>query len=233
MEAAVSDVKRYDDAVRRLGLGASHRLLLAEVEPGETILEIGPATGYMTRLLREKECIVDIVEIDKESAREAAVHSRHAYVGSVGDAFFLEQIRQQYDTILFADVLEHLPNPQRVLEMVWAKLKPNGRILASIPNVAHWTVRWKLLLGQFRYEETGLLDRTHLRFFTLQTAQELFEESGYHIVSLRFTEGLLPTERFRLNYLRPFLVSRFPSLFAWQFIIEARPRDDVSVKAKT
>jgi len=233
LETTVSNINRYDEAVRKFGLGASHHLLLTEAAPGETVLEIGPATGYMTRLLREKGCIVDIVEIDGEAARQAAVHARQAYIGSVEDAALLGRIQSRYDAVLFADVLEHLKDPRRVLEEIRLKLKPSGRVLASIPNVAHWTVRWKLLLGQFHYEEIGLLDRTHLRFFTLQTARELFEESGYHIVSLRFTVGVLPIVRSQLNQLRRFLVSRFPSLFAWQFIIDARPTNDASVKAGT
>lgn len=228
----MNDVNRYDEAVRKYGLGQSHHLLLGRTNPGETVLEIGSATGYVTRLLRERGCVVDLVELDQAAARQAAVHARQAYVGSVEDVMLLQRIQSRYDTILFADVLEHLKDPRRVLKEVRAKLKPHGRILASIPNVAHWTVRWKLLRGQFHYEDIGLLDRTHLRFFTLKTTRELFEESGYRIVSLRFTEGLLPIVRSRLRRLRHLLVATLPGLFAWQFIVEAQPTDDAGNAAR-
>jgi 2-polyprenyl-3-methyl-5-hydroxy-6-metoxy-1,4-benzoquinol methylase len=97
---------------------------------------------------------------------------------------------QNFDIILFADVLEHTPDPLSVLQFYLRFLKPGGRIVVSLPNIASWDRRLALLLGRFDYADSGIMDRTHLRFFTFRTAQALLEEAGLAIRSVRHAPGI-------------------------------------------
>ncbi len=96
-----------------------------------------------------------------------------------------------YDVIIFADVLEHLPWPVGVLERYLQALAPGGSVIVSLPNVGLWSVRFAHLFGQWNYEETGVLDRTHLRFFTRRTARWLIEQAGLQIVKTAYNPGLV------------------------------------------
>jgi len=98
---------------------------------------------------------------------------------------------RRFDVIIFADVLEHLPWPIGVLRSYLDLLKDDGSVIVSLPNVGIWSVRLNLLLGRFRYEETGVLDRTHLRFFTRRTAREMIESTGLKIVRRTYNPGLV------------------------------------------
>lgn len=97
----------------------------------------------------------------------------------------------KFDVIMFADVLEHLAWPQSILEAYLAFLKPGGRIVVSLPNVGLWNVRLAHLFGEWNYQDTGVLDRTHLRFFTRRTARRLLESSGLAICGATNTPGLV------------------------------------------
>jgi len=97
---------------------------------------------------------------------------------------------QNFDIILFADVLEHAPDPLSVLIFYLSFLKPGGRIVVSLPNVACWDRRLALLFGRFDYADSGIMDRTHLRFFTFSTAQALLREAGLAICLVRHAPGI-------------------------------------------
>lgn len=98
---------------------------------------------------------------------------------------------RRFDVIIFADVLEHLPWPIGILRGYLDLLKEGGGVIVSLPNVGLWSVRLSLLLGRFRYEETGVLDRTHLRFFTRRSAREMIEQAGLKIVRRTYNPGLV------------------------------------------
>jgi SAM-dependent methyltransferase len=97
---------------------------------------------------------------------------------------------QNFDIILFADVLEHTLDPLSVLIFYLRFLKPGGRIVVSLPNIACWDRRLALLFGHFDYTDSGIMDRTHLRFFTFSTAQALLREAGLAICSVRHAPGI-------------------------------------------
>lgn len=98
---------------------------------------------------------------------------------------------RRFDVIIFADVLEHLAWPIGVLRGYLDLLKEGGSVIISLPNVGLWSVRLNLLLGRFRYEETGVLDRTHLRFFTRRSAREMIEQAGLKVVCRTYNPGLV------------------------------------------
>ena len=154
------------------------------ITPGSTILEIGCATGYIGKFLKEKRnCKMYAVEIDKEAAELARPYYEEIIVGDVEDEEILKQLPTKFfDYILCMNVLEHLKWPQKVLVNLKKFLKDDGYLIACIPNVAHWSIRLKLLFGNFDYEKgvfrtdhgKGIMDETHLRFFTLKTMKKLF-----------------------------------------------------------
>jgi O-antigen biosynthesis protein len=145
------------------------------------VLEFGCASGYMTKILKEvKSCVIDCVEINEQDAEIAKAYCDKMLVGDLELIDFnILDGWGKYDYIIFADVLEHLKNPEKVLEKCKMLLKENGEILSSIPNVAHASIVFNLLDGKFQYQRIGLLDNTHLKLFTKKTILELFEESGY------------------------------------------------------
>lgn len=162
------------------------RTIIARWVPqGARVLEVGPGDGVVgTWLTDNKGCQVVGVEYVATAAAAAAEHFAHMIVGSIEDAQVQEQVRSlaPYDAIIFADVLEHLVDPWGVLANLRPTLSPNGRVLLSVPNIAHWTARLNLLQGRFDYTDGYLMDRTHLRWFTWKSARELAERSGYRIV---------------------------------------------------
>lgn len=172
------------DKVLDLNTHTPLRLINNRIIKNSTVLEFGPATGYFTKYLKEeKNCIVDIVEYDEEAGKQAALYARNSIVGNEEgniDKFYWSKYlaENKYDFIIFADVLEHLYNPQCVLLKCKKLLKNDGSILVSIPNIAHNSIILNLLRDEFCYTEAGLLDDTHIRFFTYNTFMRMLREVG-------------------------------------------------------
>jgi 2-polyprenyl-3-methyl-5-hydroxy-6-metoxy-1,4-benzoquinol methylase len=174
--------------------GSTHSKIVSLVPPATRVLEFGCATGYISEVLKIKlGCTVTGVEIDPEAAALAEQHTERVIVGDAEKIDYAAELAgEEFDVVLFADVLEHLKEPGDVLRRVRPFIAENGVVIASIPNVAHGSVRLALLGGEFRYRDWGLLDDTHLRFFTRSSIQDLFEETGYvvtHWVRQRLDVG--------------------------------------------
>src|SRR6266542_757629 len=178
----MADALRYRAHIDLSRKNSSHSQLILLSGLNKKVLEVGPATGYITEAIRQRGCRVTCIERDPAAAEVAAEFCERMIVGNVEEINFREAFGQdKFDVIMFGDVLEHLVEPKVVLEKVKELIAPEGRVLASVPNVAHGSVRLALLRGEFRYSDLGLLDKTHLRFFTRQTLDELFREAGYTI----------------------------------------------------
>lgn len=145
------------------------------------ILDIGCAAGMLGYQLKQNSgAEVWGVECEPRAAAQAEKRLDRVLTGAVEE--MLELLPASYfDTVVIADVLEHLVNPWHVLEKLKEKLSPHGEIIVSIPNVRHWSVIKNLLEGKWSYEDAGILDRTHLRFFTRSECIRLFASSGYEI----------------------------------------------------
>ena len=155
------------------------------VPSGARVLEVGPGNGVVGAwLAAHKGCTVVGVEYVPEAAQAAAARFAHMITGSIEDPAVQAQVRElaPYDAVIFADVLEHLVDPWGVLATLRPLLSPGGRVLLSVPNIAHWTARLNLLLGRFDYTDGYLMDRTHLRWFTWKSARQLAARSGYRVV---------------------------------------------------
>ena len=145
----------------------SHTLIVNLVGREKKVLDVGTATGYVAEILSGYECQVTGIEVDPESARKAEGVCQKVVVGDVENLDLSGELeKESFDVVVFGDVLEHLKDPLHTLKRLKPFLNPEGYVVASIPNVAHGSVRLALLKGKFQYQSLGLLDDTHLRFFT-------------------------------------------------------------------
>ena len=177
---------KYDIDISKQDQSTSHGKILAQIKPGSKVLECGCATGYMTQRMKEElGCKVSIIEIDEacyECAKEFAVDG---FCGDLNQEEWFEHFsNQQFDYILFADVLEHLPDPLKVLTRMTVLLKSNGRIIISIPNIAHNDIIMKLVGDRFDYTSTGLLDNTHIHFWGRNNLDDFCQKAGLTIVQI-------------------------------------------------
>lgn len=189
-----------------LDSGDSLAKLAQWVRPGATVLELGPAAGYFTEWLQGQGCCVDVVEIDPAAARHAQRFARRVVVADLGaDGWDDELGDATYDFVVCADVLEHLREGQRLLERLRHRLRPDGELLLSVPNVAHASVIIGLLDDRFEYGGEGLLDSTHIRLYTWHSLAAVLHAAGYEVRAWDATERT-PWEsefRSRLEALRP------------------------------
>ena len=206
----------------------THALLLNLVPDKSRVLEIGTASGYMGEyLVHHKQCEVWGVEPMDELYNEAAVAGYSRLFKGTGEEFLVlpEVTNEKFDVIFLSDVLEHMVNPDQVLVALKKFLKPGGIFVMSIPNVAIYHVRWHLLTGHWDMQDGGILDRTHVRFFTYKTMCELLDHSGLQVMSERPAGGYM--ERFgkrKLLGIGRRVLFTFPKLFAMHFIFVVKPK---------
>lgn len=196
-------------------------MMIEAVPAGARVLDVGCAAGYLAELLTAAGCIVVGVEPDAAAAATARAHCVSVTVGDFEHPETRTALTGPFDAVIFGDVLEHMRNPGATLAATGELLAPGGRIVASIPNIAHWSARAQLLLGRFPYADSGLFDATHLRFFTRGSARELAERAGYLVEREQFTRGALPLVAPRVESAAARLR---PELFALQFVLTLRPR---------
>jgi SAM-dependent methyltransferase len=152
------------------------------------ILEFGSSSGALAREYKKNntKCKYIGVEINSEFGELSKRHCDEVIIGNCED---FDQdfwsMQKDVDLYVFADVLEHLIDPWALLRRINQCMKVGSKVIASIPNIAHWSIFHLLSTGDFRYAENGLLDRTHLRFFTRKTIEELFEQAGFVNISIQ------------------------------------------------
>ena len=210
--------------------GSSHDVLRRRIlglPGGRRLLDLGAAGGHLGRAVRRRCAYLAGVEPDPSlpsECREGYDDWREADALSAGgwDAPF--------DVVVCADVLEHLPRPEELLARIREWLAPGGLLFVSLPNVANVTVRGALLLGRFPYAEKGILDRTHLRFYTRRSARRLLEDAGFRVHRVDATA--MPYELAAPFLGRPPLAAAvrafatgsaklWPTMFGYQFVIES------------
>jgi SAM-dependent methyltransferase len=182
------------------------------------VLDVGCGKGTLGRWLKEHGVpVVRGVELSAAAAEEARRWLDDLVVGNIEGAS-LPWAPASFDCIVCADVLEHTVDPWTVVGRLKSLLKPGGCIVASIPNVAHHRNLRRLLRGRWDYADEGVLDRTHLRFFTLPTIEELFARNGMAVetVDRRLDAGL------RMRLLNAVLLGALGHTLNLQFIVRAR-----------
>jgi len=176
----------YETAIDPGAENNSHAFTLDIVGYNKRVLEVGCATGYFTKALSDRGCQVVGIEYDAEAAALAEKWAERVVVGDLDAGNVWPELEgEQFDAVTFGDVLEHLRDPLATLRAAARVLKPSGIVVISVPNIAHGDVRIALLQGTFPYRETGLLDRTHIRFFTKTGLRDLIKEAGLVLVDMR------------------------------------------------
>ncbi len=195
------------------------------------VLDIGCGAGRLGEAIKARQPAEVVgIELDEDAAALRAARLDEVLVGDI------EQLAPDFppgsfDAIVCADVLEHLREPERIMRMARSWLAPDGRLIASVPNVRHHSVVRSLLDGNWTYEPAGLLDRTHLRFFTRREVEKLFHRAGFAVDELRWvgSPGDGPNQR------RPGEVhagrlqvvgltnAEADEFYAYQYLVVARP----------
>lgn len=155
-----------------------HQMILEIVKTGQTILDVGCATGYLGLAIKKKGNRVYGIEISEKAAKKAKEVLDDVIVGNI-EEINIPYPTEYFDIIICSDILEHLIAPEQVLVKLIKYLKPNGVLLVVVPNVAHYSLRWMLLRGKWKYTRTGSMDYGHIRFFTKKSMTKLLECSGY------------------------------------------------------
>lgn len=180
---------RYQAVIDTTNKNNSHTLtidLIQEAASGECwdILDVGCSAGYLGEYLVAQGHRVTGIDITQEAVDSAQKFLTDAHCMKV-EEYFDKYPNNKFDVIIFGDVLEHVTNAEEVLRMSATALKPNGKVIASIPNVGHLAIRAMLLEGRWEYGELGLLDRDHVRFFTENSIRQLFGDSNYSVDDVR------------------------------------------------
>lgn len=175
---------RYNTVINVDSVDNSHSQMIRMITSGSKVLDVGCASGVLGEYLaRELQC--DVVGLDYDAQNIEIARSRNCY----SDLFevdlnalapdFLAGF--EFDYIVFGDVLEHLLSPDTLLGTLKASLNSNGKFIVSLPNISHGSIKLNLLKNRFDYTPEGLLDRTHLRFYTLKSIQQLCGNCGLNI----------------------------------------------------
>jgi len=229
---------KYDSRVRKKalehiqkhGLAPTHKRIVSITGSDKKVFDMGCATGYLAEALSARGCIITGLEMDKAASETASEFCRKIITGDADDPDVLIKAGKDFDVIICADILEHLSDPWGVLQTLRKMLAPDGEVIVSVPNVAYWRMRWELLQGRFNYTDTGLLDRTHLRFFTVKTFMETAEECGFDVLQRINNDAGLPgfsnsVDWDRLPAWIKKIVDWFPNLCVFHAIYRLVPAD--------
>lgn len=217
------------------GEGTSHTVITAMLAdlPPSRVLDLGCSGGRLSALMRgqgHRVTGVDSMEIPGVRDRVDEFHLGDLEAGIPPTA------GTGYDVVVAADVIEHVRNPQRLLEQMTGVLAPTGQILVSTPNFGHWYARGRVVTGTFDYDRRGILDQTHLRFFSRRSLARTFRAGGLDLVELRYTglplDVLTRDDTWKSRSARRAdraLVRLRPTLFAYQFVARLRPHHQGSI----
>lgn len=200
------------------------------IKPGSKVLECGPATGIMSKILKnDLNCDITAIEIDAEAAKIAQVYCSKMIVANLEQLNLCEALGQEtFDYVIFADVLEHLINPLDALLKTKIFLKPEGEILISVPNISHAVILGELIQGKFDYQKDGLLDNTHLHFFTRKSVIDICKQAKLSISDWKRTIREPEKTEFAISYqslpanVRS-LFNSYPDNDTYQFLARLSP----------
>ncbi len=185
--------------------------VLRQVPPGSRVLELGPGPGSMTRVLQQYGCQVTAIERDPECAELCAAFCARLLREDLEHGGWFESLAQErFDVVLACDVLEHLAWPEAVLERLRVLLAPQGRLVVTVPNVAYLGLVAALLTDEFGYRDKGILDRTHLRFFTRREIERLLWRCGFAVERIEAQRWAVAQGEFAAAW------ERLPEALRWE-----------------
>jgi methionine biosynthesis protein MetW len=207
----------------------AHSTIMRLIPAGSRVLELGCSSGYLSGYMEKSlGCRVTGLEYDPVATQIAKNRCSEVYTVDLdlADALDVAKASAPYDVLLAAAILEHLKYPEATLQKLRDLLKPDALVIISLPNIAHWQFRLKLLAGKFDYSDYGVMDRTHTRLYTLKTGRELLEQNGYTVENVLIAGSLVQNSlnaAARALKRAPFPLI-LPGLFAYELIYIARPK---------
>lgn len=202
------------------------------------MLELGASVGLMTEIMHKWGIAVTAVEIDPTAKELLHRSATQVLIGDLDDPQTLEPLgAARFDVVLASDVLEHLKDPLRCLKQAAQFVEADGRVILSIPNFAHGDIRLSLLAGTFEYADMGLLDRTHIKFFTRRSLENLIAAAGlvpvtWHRTERAIGESEIPVPPELVDWGRQALAND-PEADTYQWLVECKLRDTQSSLAAT
>jgi len=204
------------------GVPAKYQSVVRQLPNSGSILDVGCHKGQFAAYLESLGYSVTGIEANARAAAVGRQRGLDIRVLDLENNLGREWPTEVFDVVLALDVLEHLREPEKVLARVARNMGPRSILLASGPNVAYWANRVALLRGQWEYRESGILDRTHLRFYTLQGWKTLMVSAGYDVALAEAAEGFIPLQHMIVRLpglknpvkaLSRFCAKRWPSVF--------------------
>jgi len=219
--SSIEEKQHYDFALNLQNPANVHRIELAMIPAGSSVLDVGCHTGILGEVLKQqKGCKVTGIDSDPKAVKKASERLDAAFIANIECDGWSEEVRRMnpngFDRIVFGDVLEHTRQPEAILREVKTLLKHGGQVIVSVPNVANLRIRLGLLMGRFDYKDSGILDRTHLRFFTIRSAQALLQAAGFSVAKVEVAGYQLPH----------WLIKLFPGMLAVQIVMLGRPQEE-------
>ncbi|MBC7232651.1 MAG: class I SAM-dependent methyltransferase [Chloroflexi bacterium] len=216
--------RRADDTfdMERLNLIASR------VFPGENVLEVDCGPGVLAKMMQERGAKVTGTDLSMVAVERARAKGIEAYQVDI-DTEPLPFAEDTFDTVVSNSMIEHRFFPERSFDECVRVLKPGGKFIVCLPNIAHWICRWWLITGHFPYVEDSPTDMLHLRFFTVSEVKKICRQRGLRVLEVDGSPSLWAKEFYpplvRSRYVRwvyPWLAHRWPSLFARDFVVVCR-----------
>lgn len=221
-------VKRDIVYTRKLSPYSSHEQIIKLLDKPGKALDMGAGEGLLTEGLARKG--IQSTGVDS-AAPETMAGKFHAYIQCNLESPEALHFGREFDYVILADVVEHIRNAETLLKHVRCFLKPNGKVIISVPNIAIWFYRLSLLCGRFNYGDKGILDKTHTRLYTLDSIRQLVEGAGYVVKKEAFTglpfevvfESIGRSKLLQMIDALYFLcVKVWPRMFAYQIVLEAQ-----------
>ena len=213
----------------------NQRLLKQLPENAKLALDLGCATGGMARALKEFDIETDGVSFNQAELDLAKPDCRNTYLQNLEQGLPAE-LDEQYDVVILSHVLEHIADPKRLMDDIHSVLAPGGHILCAIPNMLFFRNRMKLLAGRIEYQDRGIMDFTHVRWYSKQSLIQMFEQHDMQMQSF-YGEGNIPLGPLRklvpasfTHLLDRAFIGVAPTWFSWEFSFvftaAGKPRND-------
>lgn len=204
----------------------AHWVVREKIREDSDVLDLGCASGYFAKELLQKNCRVWGIDADKGAIAEAKKYCKEVRVVDLDD--FSPRFNRggiKFDYILLLDVLEHLRNPDKLLKSLRRYLKSGGKVIISVPNIAFISLRLSHMMGKFDYQKTGIMDESHVHFYTKKTLIDLITKCGLKIIEFDVASGfsqitLIGKYLNRIPKYWQYRITRlFPTILGYQFII--------------